>query len=74
MKRKQSSVARNLSDCQELSQLKIMAEAATDKGSPDSGYEENANVEDTSGSRSLKSYTSFDNSSLLSLELSDVST
>lgn len=51
-----------------------MAEAATDKGSPDSGYEENANVEDTSGSRSLKSYTSFDNSSLLSLELSDVST
>ena len=46
-----------------------MAEAATDKGSPDSGYGEN--VEDA-GSRSLKSYTSFDNSSLLSLELNDV--
>ena len=49
-----------------------MAEAATDKGSPDSGYGENANAED-SNSRSLKSYTSFDNSSLLSLELNDVS-
>ena len=47
-----------------------MAEAAADKGSPDSGYGEN--VEDTTGSRSLKSFTSFDNSSLLSLELNDV--
>ena len=72
MKRKQSSVARNLSDCQELSQLIIMAEATAEKRSPDSGYEENVNVEDT-GSRSLNSYTSFDNSSLLSLELNDVS-
>ena len=49
--------------------MKIMAEAAADKGSPDSGYGEI--VEDT-GSRSLKSSTSFDNSSLLSLELNDV--
>ena len=50
----------------------IMAEVAAEKRSPDSGYEENVNVEDT-GSRSLNSYTSFDNSSLLSLELNDVS-
>ena len=50
----------------------IMAEAdtAAEKRSQDSGYEENG--EDLR-SRSLKSYTSFDNSSLLSLELSDVS-
>ena len=72
MKRKQAPVARKLSDCQQLSQLIIiMAEAdAAEKRSQDSGYEENG--EDLR-SRSLKSYTSFDNSSLLSLELSDVS-
>ena len=74
MKRKQAPVARKLSDCQRLSQLIIiMAEADTaEKRSQDSGYEENENGEDLR-SRSLKSYTSFDNSSLLSLELSDVS-
>ena len=49
-----------------------MAEADSEKRSQDSGYEENENIEDA-GSRSLKSYTSFDNSSLLSMELSDVS-
>ena len=73
MKRKQAPVARKLSDCQQLSQLIIiMAEAdtAAEKRSQDSGYEENG--EDLR-SRSLKSYTSFDNSSLLSLELNDVS-
>ena len=49
-----------------------MAEADSEKRSQDSGYEENENIEDA-GSRSLKSYTSLDNSSLLSMELSDVS-
>ena len=75
MKRKQAPVARKLSDCQQLSQLIIImaeADAAAEKRSQDSGYEENENGEDLR-SRSLKSYTSFDNSSLLSLELSDVS-
>ena len=54
----------------------IIIMADPEKRSPDSGYsgytEETDNVEDTA-TRSLKSYTSFDNSSLLSLELNDVS-